>query len=122
TSMELTWAPSRYASYFCNGYFVKYSSDRRIVISLGSQQVADISISSSPPFPPPVRRVIFAFSKSSWVNPFLRRTCLAEGTSLVLTARISSSRSSLLARIRAWAWAAFFCSDEASALEGGLSK
>ena len=26
--------------------------------------MADISISSSPPFPPPVRRVIFAFSKS----------------------------------------------------------
>src|SRR6266567_4376205 len=84
--MELTWATSRYRSYFCNGYFVKYSSDRRIVISLGSQQVADISISSSPPFPPPVRRVIFAFSKSSAVNPFLRRTCLAEVTSLVLTA------------------------------------
>ena len=41
--------------------------------------MAEISNSSSPPFPPPVRRVIFAFSKSSAVNPFLRRTCLAKG-------------------------------------------
>ena len=87
---RLTWPPS-------NGYFVKFSRDRRIVISLGSQQMADISISSSPPFPPPVRSVIFAFSKSSAVNPFLRRTCLAKPTSLVLTALISSSRSPLLA-------------------------
>ncbi len=95
---------TRYASwFFCNAYFVKYSRDRRIVTSLGSQQVADISISSSPPFPPPVRRVIFAFCKSSAVNPFLRRTCLAKVTSLSLIALISWSRSSLLARIRAWA-------------------
>ena len=40
--------------------------------------MAEISSSSSPPFPPPVRRVIFAFSKSSAVNPFRRRTSLAE--------------------------------------------
>src|SRR5436305_13025412 len=30
-----------------NGHFVKYSKERRILISLGSQQLADISISSS---------------------------------------------------------------------------
>lgn len=72
---------------------------------------------SSPPFPPPVRRLIFAFSKSLAVNPFLRRISLAEGMSVSFTAFLSWLLSPSFPRIRAWASWAFFCSDAASSLE-----
>ena len=80
--------------------------------------MTDISIVSSPPFPPPVRRLIFAFSKSLAVNPFLSRISLAKATSLIFTAFLSWSLSLSFPRIRAWASLAFFCSDAASSLEG----
>ena len=83
--------------------------------------MTDISILSSPPFPPPVRRLIFAFSKSLAVNPFLTRISLAKATSLVFTAFLSWSLSPSFPRIRAWASLAFFCSDAASSLEGASS-
>lgn len=73
---------------------------------------------SSPPFPPPVRRLIFAFSKSLAVNPFLSRISLTKGTSVSFTALLSWPVSLSFPRIRAWASLAFFCSDAASSLEG----
>ena len=80
--------------------------------------MTDISMVSSPPFPPPVRRLIFAFSKSLAVNPFLSRISLTKGTSVIFTAFLSWPLSLSFPRIRAWASLAFFCSDAASSLEG----